>query len=79
MDRASGGYVPAAHLALTAQAAGEHENAMAFARHAWDEREPPSFFGSATFRGTAYCTRIRRFAAILREIGSPEEHVEGGY
>src|SRR5262249_59032057 len=41
MERASRGYVPAAHLALTAEAAGEHENAMAFARRAWDEREPP--------------------------------------
>ena len=41
MDRASRSYVPAAHLALTAEAAGQREEALAFARRAWGEREPP--------------------------------------
>jgi tetratricopeptide (TPR) repeat protein len=40
-DRASRGYISAAHLAITAEAAGQREEAIAFARHAWDEREPP--------------------------------------
>jgi hypothetical protein len=41
MDRASRGYISASHLGLTAEAAGQREEAVAFARHAWNDREPP--------------------------------------
>ena len=41
LERAPRVYVPSAYLVLTAEAAGQHEEALAFARRAWDEREPP--------------------------------------
>src|SRR5260370_39859274 len=41
LDRASRNYVPASHLTLPAEAAGRREEALAFARRAGDEREPP--------------------------------------
>ena len=73
LDRTSQRYVSPSHLALTAEAAGQHEEAMAFARRAWDEREP-SFILWAR-----HCPLYRplhsdpRFAAILREMDSTEE------
>ena len=71
MERASKGYVPAAHLALTAEAAGEHENAIAFARRAWDEREPPFILWARHFPPYRTLHSDSRFAAILREMDSP--------
>jgi tetratricopeptide (TPR) repeat protein len=68
MDRASRGYVSATHLALTAEAAGEHEEAMAFARRAWDEREPPFILWARQFPHYRTLHSDPRFAAILREM-----------
>ena len=73
IDRASRGHVPSAHLALTAEAAGEHEDAMRFARRAWDEREPPFILWARHFPQYRALRSDPRFAVILREMDSPEE------
>jgi hypothetical protein len=70
MDRASQGYVPAAHLALTAEAAGQREEALAFVRRAWDEREPPFILWARHFPEYRSLRADPRFAAILREMDS---------
>ena len=49
LERATRIYVPFAHLVLTADAAGHREEAIAFARRAWDEREPPFIFWARHF------------------------------
>ena len=77
MDSASRGYVSASHLALTAEAAGQREEAIAFARRAWDEREPPFILWARHFPQYRALHSDPRFAAILREMDSPEES-EGG-
>jgi TolB-like protein/cytochrome c-type biogenesis protein CcmH/NrfG len=68
MDRASRGYIPASHLVLTAEAAGQHEEALAFARRAWDEREPPFILHARHFPEYRTLRSDPRFAAILREM-----------
>ena len=73
MDRVSRGYVSPAHLALTAEAAGEREEAIAFARRAWDEREPSFILWARYFPQYRTLHSDPRFAAILREMNSPEE------
>ena len=70
MDRASRGYVSASHLVLTAKAAGQHEEAMAFARRAWDEREPYFILWARHFPQYRALHSDPRFAAILREMDS---------
>ena len=74
MDRVSRGYVSPAHLALTAEAAGEREEAIAFARRAWDEREPSFILWARHFPQYRTLHSDPRFAAILREMDSPEEN-----
>jgi serine/threonine-protein kinase len=76
MDRASRGYVSPAHLALTAEAAGERDEAMAFARRAWDEREPSFILWARHFPQYRTLHSDPRFAAILREMDSPDENEE---
>jgi hypothetical protein len=71
MDRASQAYVPLTHLILTAEAAGQHEEAMAFARRAWDEREPPFILWARHFPEYRTLHSDPRFAAILREMNEP--------
>jgi TolB-like protein/Flp pilus assembly protein TadD len=77
MDRASQRYVSPAHLALTADAAGDREEAMVFARRAWDEREPSFILWARHFPQYCALHSDPRFAAILREMDSPEENQEG--
>jgi TolB-like protein/Flp pilus assembly protein TadD len=77
MDRSSRAYVPLTYLALTAEASGQHEQAIAFARRAWDEREPPFILHARHFPEFRALHSDPRFAAILREMDSPEEHQEG--
>jgi adenylate cyclase len=72
LERASQRYVPATHLALTAEAAGQHEESMAFVRRAWDEREPPLILWGRHFPPYRTLHSDPRFAAILREMDSPE-------
>jgi Flp pilus assembly protein TadD len=71
MDRASRGYVPASYLALAAEAGGQHEEAMAFASRAWDEREPTLILHARHFPEFRTLRSDPRFAAILREMDSP--------
>ena len=71
LERSSGTYVPLAHLALTAEAAGQHEEALAFARRAWDEREPPFLLYARHFPDYQPLRSDPRFAAILRQMDSP--------
>jgi TolB-like protein/Tfp pilus assembly protein PilF len=78
MDRVSRGYVSPSHLALTAEAAGLHEEAMAFARRAWDEREPSFILWARHFPQYRALHPDPRFAAILREMDSPDENAEAG-
>ena len=68
MDGASRGYISATHLALTAEAAGQREEAMAFARCAWDEREPSFILWARHFPPYRTLHSDPRFAAILREM-----------
>jgi hypothetical protein len=77
MERASRGYVSAAHLALTADAAGQRDEAMAFARRAWDQREPSFILWARHFPQYRTLHSDPRFTVILREMDSPEEN-EGG-
>jgi TolB-like protein/Tfp pilus assembly protein PilF len=71
MDRALRAYVPLTYLALTAEAAGQHEEAMAFARRAWDEREPTFILHARHFPEFRTLHSDPRFAEILREMDSP--------
>ena len=70
MDRAPRAYVSLTYLILTAEAAGQHEEAMAFARRAWDEREPPFILHARHFPEFRTLRSDPRFAAILREMDS---------
>jgi hypothetical protein len=79
MDRVSRSYVSPSHLALTAEAAGQREEAMAFARRAWDEREPSFILWARHFPQYRSLHSDPRFVAILREMDSPDEHLVGSY
>jgi serine/threonine-protein kinase len=68
LERASRVYVPLTYLVLTAEAAGQHEEAIAFARRAWDEREPPFILHARHFPEYRMLRSDPRFAAILREM-----------
>jgi len=72
MDRASQEHVPSAHLALTAEAAGRREEALALARRAWDEREPPFILHSRHFPEYRSLRSDPRFACILHEMDSDD-------
>jgi serine/threonine protein kinase/Tfp pilus assembly protein PilF len=70
MDRASRGYISASYLALSAEAAGQREEALAFARRAWDERDPAFILHARYFTEFRTLRSDPRFAAILREMDS---------
>ena len=69
-DRALGDYVPAAHLALTADAAGQRDEAIQFARRAWEQREPPFILWARHFPEFGALRSDPRFGAILRDMDS---------
>jgi hypothetical protein len=71
MDRATRAHVSPTHLALTAEAVGEREEAMAFARRAWDEREPSFILWARHFPQFRTLHTDPRFAAMLREMNEP--------
>ena len=58
VDRASRAYVPLTYLALTAEASGQHEEAMSLARRAWDAREPTFILHARHFPEFDRCVRI---------------------
>jgi hypothetical protein len=55
-------------LVLTADAAGHHDEALAFARRAWDEREPPFILHARHFPEFRLMRSDPQFAAILQEM-----------
>jgi serine/threonine protein kinase/Flp pilus assembly protein TadD len=71
LDRASRSFVPLTYLVLTAEASGLHEEAMAFARRAWDEREPTFLLHARHFPEYRSLHSDPRFAAIMREMNEP--------
>ena len=77
LDRAVRGYIPAAHLAISAEASGQREEAITFARRAWDEREPPFTLWARHFPQYRTLRSDPRFAGILREMDSPEGNEAG--
>ena len=64
-------YVPNAFLALSAAAAGYEEDAMEYARAAWDDREPPFILFARRFPQWRPFHADPRFQAILREMDAP--------
>ena len=71
VDRASRAYVPLTYLALTAEASGQHEEAMSLARRAWDAREPTFILHARHFPEFRSLRSDPRFVAILREMNRP--------
>src|SRR5215471_13067641 len=69
-DRASRSYISATHLAIAAEAAGLREEAVASARRAWEEREPPFILWARHFPQFGPLRADPRFAAILHEMDS---------
>ncbi len=70
LDRAVRGYIPAAHLAISAEASGQREEAIAFANRAWDEREPPFILWARHFPQYGALRLDPRFAEILLKMDS---------
>jgi Flp pilus assembly protein TadD len=68
IDRASRSFVPLTYLVLSAEAAGQHEEAMAFARRAWDDREPTFLLHARHFPEYRRLRSDARFSAIVREM-----------
>jgi TolB-like protein/Flp pilus assembly protein TadD len=68
LGRATARYVPRAFLALSAAAAGRHDDAIAYAREAWDDREPPFILFARHFPQWRPFHADPRFQDILREM-----------
>jgi TolB-like protein/predicted Zn-dependent protease len=73
LGRATACYVPRAFLALSAAAAGRQDDAIAYAREAWDDREPPFILFARHFPQWRPLHADPRFQAILREMEAPAE------
>jgi serine/threonine-protein kinase len=71
MDRASRAYVPLTYLFLTAEASGQHEEAMALARRAWDAREPTFILHARYWPEFRALHSDPSFATILGEMNEP--------
>jgi hypothetical protein len=72
LERASRTYVPLAHLALTAEAARQHDEALELARCAWDDRKPPFILNASHFPEYSTLRSDTRFAEILGEMNEQE-------
>jgi adenylate cyclase len=68
LARAAQRYVPAAFLALTADAAGDRDQAVAHARRAWSDREPPFILLARQMIVFKSLREDSRFQEILREM-----------
>ena len=71
MDRASRAYVPLTYLFLTAEASGQHEEAMALARRAWDAREPTFILHARYWPEFRALHSDPSFATTLAEMNEP--------
>jgi serine/threonine-protein kinase len=68
LERAAQGYISNTHLAIAAEAAGNQEEAISFARRAWNEREPSFILWARHFPQFRTLRADPRFAALLREM-----------
>jgi TolB-like protein/Flp pilus assembly protein TadD len=66
--RAATGFIPATQLILSADAAGDREEALAYARKALDDREPPFILLTRHWPEFAGLRQDPRFAALLDEL-----------
>ena len=71
MDRATRAYVPFTYLTLTTDAAGQHAEALTFARRAWDEREPTFILHARHFPEFRTLRSDPSFATIIAEMNEP--------
>jgi adenylate cyclase len=71
LARTAARYVPRAFLALSAAAAGRQDDAIAHARAAWDDREPPFILFARGYPQWRPLHADPRFQAILREMETP--------
>jgi adenylate cyclase len=70
VERAAAGYIPATQLALSADAAGDREQALAYARQALDDREPPFLLLARHWPDFAGLRQDARFRALLDELAA---------
>ena len=73
MNRSSQSYIPATYLALTADAAGNRQEALSFARRAWHEREPTLILHARHFTEFRRLRLDPQFGALLREMDASED------
>ena len=66
-QRATYEFVPLTYLALTAESAGDIDDAVALARQAWNDREPTFLLHARHFPEFRTLRADMRFAAIIRE------------
>jgi len=69
-ERSTRSFVPATYLALAAEGAGQHEEAMALAERAGKDREPTFILHARYFNEFGPLRSDPRFAGILREMDS---------
>jgi len=68
LQRAATSFVPFAQLALSADAAGDREEALAHARRALDDREPPFVLLARHWPDFTALREDPRFVALIREL-----------
>jgi hypothetical protein len=68
VEGASRRYTPATFLAISADATGRRDEAIAQARRAWEEREPPFILFARRMSGFRSLREDPRFQEILREM-----------
>ena len=73
LGRAAERYVAQAYLALSAAAAGRPDEAIAHARAAWDDREPPFILFARHYPQWRPLHADPRMQSILREMNAPAE------
>ena len=69
-ERSTRSFVPASYLALAAEGAGQHEEALALARQAGRDREPTFILHARHYSEFRAFRSDPRFAAILHEMDS---------
>ena len=78
LDRGSRTYVSRAHLAFTADAAGDHEDAMVFARRAWIRASRSFILWARHFPPDCALHRIRGLRRSCAKWIHPKRTREGG-